>query len=340
MSGTIIRAARDSENPYAQISRNLFEDERISWRSKGLMGYLLSRKDGWKIYVADLQKRSTDGRDACYAALDELGRAGYLERNETREKGRIKGTEYVIWEVPDSIRAASWKTVSGKAVSGKAVSGSAVSGKSSTSNKSLKSITEERITEEKKTLVADATAHAPSQDLPELDQEHPTGFPQPSGQPQQQANAQSDHATSQGTVPGGAAGPVEKPVDNSRPAVRQTAYVQIVAAWNAHCAPLPQVETVNDGRRKSVRKLLTDCGEDVGKAVQTVTDAAHDVARDPFWLERRYGFDNLVPGKVFARAEAWRSRSPDPEPDPAAPTPSMAELMAAAPLNPLPGGRK
>ncbi|CAM4160702.1 hypothetical protein [Deinococcus marmoris] len=176
---------------------------------------------------------------------------------------------------------------------------------------------------------------------PDVDpQTNAPGVSQVPGSPGQQANAQSDHATSPENVPGGAAGPVEKLVDNSRPAVRQTAYVQIIAAWNAHCAPLPQVETVNDGRKKSVRKLLTDCGEDVEKAVQTVTDAARDVARDPFWLERRYGFDNLVPGKVFARAEAWRSRSPDAIPDLAAPTLSMAELMAAAPLNPLPGGRK
>lgn len=42
--------------------------------------------------------------------------------------------------------------------------------------------------------------------------------------------------------------------------------------------------------------------------MQTVADAARDVAQDKFWLERRYGFDNLVTGKVFARAEAWRSR--------------------------------
>ena len=165
-SNTIIRAARNSENPYAQIARSLFEDERISWRAKGLMGYLLSRKDGWKVFVADLQKRSTDGRDACYKALDELGRFGYLERLEVREKGRIKGYEYVIHEVSCDERAASWKTVSGKAVSGKAVSGNTVSGKTDTSNNLLKAITEEAIPEEEEEGQPDApptpaTAAAP-----------------------------------------------------------------------------------------------------------------------------------------------------------------------------------
>ncbi|WP_156123057.1 hypothetical protein [Deinococcus radiopugnans] len=189
--------------------------------------------------------------------------------------------------------------------------------------------------QKEKTLVADATASASLTETPDAEPNtNAPGVSQVSGSPDQQANAQSGHATSPETVPGGAAGSV----DNAQRAVRQTAYVQIIAAWNAHCAPLPRVETVNDGRKKSVRKLLTDCSGDVQKAVQTVTDAARDVARDPFWLERRYGFDNLVPGKVFARAEAWRSRTPTPDPD--APTPSMAELMAAAPLNPVPGGRK
>ncbi|GGR11566.1 hypothetical protein [Deinococcus ruber] len=146
-SNTIIRAARNSENPYAQIARSLFEDERLSWRAKGLMGYLLSRKDGWKVYVADLQKRSTDGRDACYKALAELGSTGYLERFEVREKGRVKGYEYVIHEVANDDRAASWKTVSGKAVSGETGNGNTVSGKTDTSNNLLKGITEEPIPE-------------------------------------------------------------------------------------------------------------------------------------------------------------------------------------------------
>ncbi|WP_051935340.1 hypothetical protein [Deinococcus sp. YIM 77859] len=316
--GTIIRAARNSENPYAQIARALFEDERLSWRAKGLMGYLLSRKDGWKVYVADLQKRSTDGRDACYKALDELGRAGYLERHEQREKGRIKGYEYVIHEVACEERAASWISVSGKAASGKTVSG-----KSDTSNKELQVRTEEPRTEEN-TLAADAAARTPQADLDVASD--PTGLHRQSGQAQTEASAGQGSAASLEELP--PAAPRGKP----------TNFARVVAAYNDHRGPLPAAESVTEGRKKAVRKLLADCGGDVERAVQALTDATREVALDPFWIERRYGFDNLVPGKVIARAEAWRARQQAPantsDPTLDAPTPSMADLLASAPLNP------
>ena len=145
-SRTIVRVAKNADNPYVSISRNVFEDERLSWRSKGLLGYLLSRPDNWHVMIADLVKRSTEGRDACYRALDELGRCGYLERIKWRAKGRITGHEYVVYEVPDDVRATSWNSGSSKnavpddvratswnAVSGKTVYGFAGYGKTATS---------------------------------------------------------------------------------------------------------------------------------------------------------------------------------------------------------------
>ena len=96
---SIIRVAQ-RVNPFAQIDRRVFEDPRLSWKAKGLLGYLLSRPPGWKVRVPDLVKRSRDGREAVYSALSELIAAGYAERIQTRACGRFATFDYVIHEVP------------------------------------------------------------------------------------------------------------------------------------------------------------------------------------------------------------------------------------------------
>jgi hypothetical protein len=52
--------------------------------------------------VADLIKQSTDGRDSVYAGLKELRELGYIEHIEVREKGKIIGHEYLVYEDPQT----------------------------------------------------------------------------------------------------------------------------------------------------------------------------------------------------------------------------------------------
>jgi DNA-binding MarR family transcriptional regulator len=76
-------------------------DERLTWKAKGLLAYLLSKPSNWRVYIADLVKRSKDGRDAVYSAIKELETCGYVERRQTRdEANRITGMETVIYERP------------------------------------------------------------------------------------------------------------------------------------------------------------------------------------------------------------------------------------------------
>lgn len=124
MAKTIIRTEKSKEKPFVMIERIIFEDDGLSWRAKGLLGYLLSRPDNWSVCVADLVNRSTDGRDSCYAALKELGEAGYISKEaKTAEAGRFAGYDYLVHESPV-----------GKTVYGESVSGETVYGKSDTNN--------------------------------------------------------------------------------------------------------------------------------------------------------------------------------------------------------------
>lgn len=98
---TIIRTVKNRQNPYVQIHKGIFEDPRLSWKAKGLMGYFLSRPDDWQIAVGDLIKRSTDGRDSVYSGLRELKRYGYLQEAIYRDpQGRITAREYLVYEQP------------------------------------------------------------------------------------------------------------------------------------------------------------------------------------------------------------------------------------------------
>ncbi|MEK4061697.1 MULTISPECIES: helix-turn-helix domain-containing protein [unclassified Paenibacillus] len=97
-SGIVRVSKRDSS--YTILDPYFLSDERLTWKSKGLLGYLLSKPSNWRVYISDLVKRSKDGKDAVYSALRELEAAGYIDRKQTRENGRITGYETIVYERP------------------------------------------------------------------------------------------------------------------------------------------------------------------------------------------------------------------------------------------------
>jgi len=101
MSNTIIRAPR--RDRFVIIDQHAIEDDRLSWAARGLLGYLLSRPDDWKVLVNDLRKRGDLGRDGIYKLLRELRTVGYARFLRLRDRyGRIRGGIYIIRENADS----------------------------------------------------------------------------------------------------------------------------------------------------------------------------------------------------------------------------------------------
>ena len=138
---TMIRVRKNKENPFVMLDKRLFEDTRLSWKAKGLLGYLLSRPDDWTIRVSDLIKRSTDGETSVYTGLKELEENGYMERVRVRDdKGKFLRVEYFVYEqsiiTEDSPNPekSSVLSTSGKSRCGKSRRGKSTSGKSSTTN--------------------------------------------------------------------------------------------------------------------------------------------------------------------------------------------------------------
>ncbi|OIB03491.1 replication protein [Paenibacillus sp. LC231] len=99
-SGGIVRVSK-RDSGYTILDPFFLSDERLTWKAKGLLAYLLSKPSNWRVYIGDLVKRSKDGRDAVYSAIKELEICGYVERRQTRdEANRITGMETVIYERP------------------------------------------------------------------------------------------------------------------------------------------------------------------------------------------------------------------------------------------------
>jgi hypothetical protein len=86
---------------YAQIDNRVLADQRLSWKAKGILVYLLSKPNNWKVQIGDLVKRSPDGECAVRSALDELLEIGYAERITTRgSNGKFESWNYIIHEEP------------------------------------------------------------------------------------------------------------------------------------------------------------------------------------------------------------------------------------------------
>ncbi|MEN8180589.1 MAG: hypothetical protein ABFS39_18480 [Pseudomonadota bacterium] len=102
MTNTIIRAPR--RHRFVIIDQHAIEDSRLSWAARGLLGYLLSRPDDWKVLVNDLRNRGDLGRDGIYKLLRELREAGYVRFLRSRDKqGRIHGGAYIVQEIANSL---------------------------------------------------------------------------------------------------------------------------------------------------------------------------------------------------------------------------------------------
>lgn len=88
-------------NPFVQIDKGIVNDPDISAKAKGIMLYLLSKPEGWKIYEVDIVNNMKDGKSSISAGIKELIEAGYIKRERLRceETGLFKGYSYTVFEV-------------------------------------------------------------------------------------------------------------------------------------------------------------------------------------------------------------------------------------------------
>ena len=86
---------------FTVMSNYHLRDKNLSLKAKGLLSQMLSLPEEWDYTLAGLSFINREKIDAVREAIKELESAGYIIRTRERdEKGRLKGTEYVIYEQP------------------------------------------------------------------------------------------------------------------------------------------------------------------------------------------------------------------------------------------------
>ncbi|MFE0477794.1 hypothetical protein ACFW2V_39995 [Streptomyces sp. NPDC058947] len=105
--GVGIRRGVMSVDQFTQVANALFRDGRLSFKAKGIFGYLSTHRSGWQVTVADLVRVGPDGREAVRSGLQELERHRYLIRERLRRPdGTLGEIIYCITDRPATLDLA------------------------------------------------------------------------------------------------------------------------------------------------------------------------------------------------------------------------------------------
>lgn len=140
---TIVRGPNAASH-FTIISNAALRDERLSWKARGLLAYLMSMDTGWVTSVERLSNVAPDGSAAVKTGLVELENCGYLVRRQTRGQdakgGTFSNTEYHVSDDPSTVGRFSTdgESTPDDTVGRFSASGSSASGESGTKKTSPK----------------------------------------------------------------------------------------------------------------------------------------------------------------------------------------------------------
>jgi hypothetical protein len=99
--GAGIRRGVMAADSFTQIANGLFRDSRLSFKAKGIFGYVSTHRDGWQVTVAELVRRGREGVNAVTTGLHQLERHGFLCRTRERNPdGTLGQALYFITDLP------------------------------------------------------------------------------------------------------------------------------------------------------------------------------------------------------------------------------------------------
>lgn len=91
----------DKTRDYTVMSNYHLRDTRLSLKAKGLLSQMLSLPENWDYTLSGLSFINRESKDAIRSAVNELEKAGYVERRQTTDaRGKFSGNEYIIHESP------------------------------------------------------------------------------------------------------------------------------------------------------------------------------------------------------------------------------------------------
>lgn len=94
----IVRVVKKSH--FTMISNVPLNDSRLSWETRGLLAWLLSKPNTWTVNREAIARHGRTGKDKVTRMLSELTANGYLVRMRHRNDGGQFRWESIVYEVP------------------------------------------------------------------------------------------------------------------------------------------------------------------------------------------------------------------------------------------------
>ena len=85
---------------FTVIPNEMANDDRLPADALGLLVYLLTKPNDWKVRVNELRSRFDMGKDKTYRILGNLEQLGYVIRESVRTDGKFAETRYIVKDTP------------------------------------------------------------------------------------------------------------------------------------------------------------------------------------------------------------------------------------------------
>ncbi|MCF7791585.1 MAG: helix-turn-helix domain-containing protein [Victivallales bacterium] len=95
------RINKDKDNPYVMMNKEFIQNPYLSMQAKGLLAYFLSLPNDWEIRRTELTGHFSNGIRSISNVINELIKAGYITRVQTRKENNCFGeVRYDVFEIP------------------------------------------------------------------------------------------------------------------------------------------------------------------------------------------------------------------------------------------------
>lgn len=111
----LIRGHHSFDDHYTQIPNSWVRDNRLSFKARGLLVFLMSHSPGWNMSVRSIAKANGTGIDTIKSAVTELESLGYLQRSSEQLRDENGTFADYVWTTADPFQ----NPVTGKPVNGK-----------------------------------------------------------------------------------------------------------------------------------------------------------------------------------------------------------------------------
>lgn len=88
------------EKGFTTLDNTPLNDKNLTWKAKGLFAYLWSKPDDWDYRVTEVAKHSKDGVGSTSTGVNELEKAGYLQRKQNNDHGVFGDSVWTLSEKP------------------------------------------------------------------------------------------------------------------------------------------------------------------------------------------------------------------------------------------------